>query len=532
MRPGLPETAPGFERPARGLKRFSARIMGRAVGWYTAALGGLLRRRSLTAAFMLFSFGLLAFSIFVVFPRIPREIISAPQSDRIVMFFRSPTVDEPGQVVEEKVPEVERRVREQIGPFMESSYADVFGRWNRYFVNLTDSRRADEAVALLQKEFVSDNTWYYNVMMWDPAQLPLPRTMDLQVSVHGPDPVESVMLLERIRDLVNETELYGWVFTDPPTGLSDELSMTAREQVIAGFPGLSEDSLVRLVRTVLGGTAEVEFEEEQNTVEVAAVYPEPLISGRENLSEFLIPWQGSVVPLKHFFDFSETTSLSGIASENGERIFRLYGHMPPDAPESRRLELEGRIREEIDRNIDIPAGYSVVFDNPQEEMDEAISTLFAALAASVVLIYLLLAFQFNSLVLPLVILVTVPLGFIGVVFSLYLFNSTVSLNSMLGTILLAGIVVNNGILMIDFYLKVARSPDRVQAIVDTAGLRFTPIVITMLTTVFGMLPLAIGLGEGSNIVQPLGIAVSGGLVVSTLFTLFMVPCILNLMRTS
>jgi len=185
----------------------------------------------------------------------------------------------------------------------------------------------------------------------------------------------------------------------------------------------------------------------------------------------------------------------------------------------------------IEANITVPAGYSVVFDNPQEEMEQAIRSLFIALAASVVLVYLVLAFQFNSLAIPLVILVTVPLGFIGVVFSLFIFNSTLNLNSMLGTILLAGIVVNNAIIMIDFYLKIGPNyRNKIEALVETAGIRFTPIVITTLTTVFGMLPLAIGFGEGSNIVQPLGIAVSGGLVVSTLFTLFMVPSILNLMN--
>ena len=148
-----------------------------------------------------------------------------------------------------------------------------------------------------------------------------------------------------------------------------------------------------------------------------------------------------------------------------------------------------------------------------------------------VLVYLLLAFQFNSLRIPLVILVTVPLGFIGVVISLYVFKSTLSLNSMLGTILLAGVVVNNAIIMIDFYLKkLPSSPNRIDALVETAGIRFSPIMITTLTTIVGMLPIAIGMGEGSNIVQPLGIAVSGGLLISTLFTLFVVPGILSLMN--
>jgi HAE1 family hydrophobic/amphiphilic exporter-1 len=91
--------------------------------------------------------------------------------------------------------------------------------------------------------------------------------------------------------------------------------------------------------------------------------------------------------------------------------------------------------------------------------------------------------------------------------------------------------VNNAIVMIDFYLQILpNAPSRLDALVETAGLRFTPIMITSITASIGMLPIALGLGEGANIVQPLGIAVSGGLIVSTMFTLFVVPSIMSLMN--
>jgi HAE1 family hydrophobic/amphiphilic exporter-1 len=518
------------ELPKRGLKSFSSNIMGFFIGLYKKMLRGLIRRTWATILFMLLSFGLLSFSVIIVLPLIPKEIISPPSSDRIVIFFRSNVIDDPEQIVREVIPRIDAQIKEAVGQYVKGTYADVWGRFNRYFVNLTGTKEAEMVMDELQKLFVSDNTWYYNVMMWDPAQLPLPRTMDLQISVQGDEPIEAITLLERVRDLVNETELYSWVFTDPPTNLSDELAMTSRLEVIDGFSEFSEGGLIRLVRKVLSGTNTVEFEQDMDTIEVAAVYPEAMIEGRSNLENFLIPYGQTVIPLKHFFDFREVTGVSGIASENGEKIYRLYARMALGTPAARRSEYEQRIRDEVSTRLTIPAGYSVVFDNPQEELQQAIRSLFVALAASVVLVYVLLAFQFNSLTIPLVILVTVPLGFIGVVFSLYFFKSTLSLNSMLGTILLAGIVVNNAIIMIDFYLKLGPSyGDKIDALVETSGIRFTPVVITMLTTVFGMLPIAIGIGEGSNIIQPLGIAVSGGLLVSTLFTLFMVPSILSLL---
>jgi len=525
------KTSPGAERKTSGLQRFSASSMGIFISLYKRILRGLLVRKWASVLFMAFSFGFLAFAIFVILPMIPQEIISPPKSDRVVVFFRSPVIDDPEQVVEEVIPKMQTLIEERVGRYVDGTYVDVFGRFNRYLINLKSSQNANEVIGELQKVFVSDNTWYYNVMMWDPAQLPLPRTMDLQLSVHGNDPLTSITLLERVRDLINDTELYSWVFTDPPTSLSDELSLSARTEMIEGFPEFSEAGLLRLVRKILGGTASIEFEEDLDTIEVAAVYPDSEVFGREGLRNFLIPYGQSAVPLKHFFDFREDTGVSGMASENGERIFRVYARMAPDTPSARRAEYEERIREEIEAELQVPSGYSVAFDNPQEELDQAIRSLFIALAASVVLVYLVLAFQFNSISVPLVILVTVPLGFTGVVLSLFVFKSTLNLNSMLGTILLAGIVVNNAIILIDFYLKIgAEYKNKIDALVEVAGIRFTPIVITMLTTVFGMLPIAIGFGEGSNIIKPLGIAVSGGLVVSTLFTLFMVPIILNLMK--
>lgn len=530
---GGPPAAGGAGAAERsgGFSRAVARVTALFVGAYRASLRGLLSRRWASVLFMLFSAGLLAFALLRVLPLIPKEIISPPSSDRIVVFFRSVQEMENEEVVKNVVPQMDRMVREEVGQYITSTYAEVRGHFNRLFVNLKRARDADLVMARLQRLFASDNNYYYNVMMWDPAQLPLPRTMDLQIAVQGDDEQQAVAILERVRDLVNETDLYGWAFTEPGTALSDELAMTARPGIIEGFHGFTTASLVSLVRRTLRGTTPVDFDYEQETVSVAAQYPDAAVQGRDRLENFLIPSEVGVVPLKHFFDFQEKTGVAGISTENGEKIFRLYAKMPPGTAAANRELYEKRVREVLSRKLQLPAGYSVIFENPQKELDDAIRSLFVALAASVVLIYLLLAFQFNSLRVPLVVLVTVPLGFIGVVFSLYVFKSTLSLNSMLGSILLAGIVVNNAIIMIDFYLHAAPHHDsRIEALVETAGLRFRPMLITTLTTIFGMLPLAIGMQEGANIVQPLGIAVSGGLLISTLFTLYMVPCILSFMK--
>ena len=126
-------------------------------------------------------------------------------------------------------------------------------------------------------------------------------------------------------------------------------------------------------------------------------------------------------------------------------------------------------------------------------------------------------------------MLAIPLGFVGVSFSLYFFSSTLSLNSMLGLILLSGTAVNNSILLTDVFNKIyCRSSleELENSLLRTASLRFRPILITTLTTILGMLPIAMALDSGGKVLQPLGIAVCAGLGVSTLLTLFVIPLVL------
>ncbi|MCA1755219.1 MAG: efflux RND transporter permease subunit [Spirochaeta sp.] len=526
-----PKSNPAQGSAVSAFSRLSARTMQGLVNLYRRSLLRVLQRR-LTAALVVFgAFALLAVTVLNVMPRIPREIISPPLSDRVIVFFRSSELTDRVRIVEEVVPQMEAVVRETAGEDVGEIYALVTGGFNIMFINLRSADVADAVLADLQQEFISDNVFRYNVQMWDPAELPLPRTNDLQVRVRGNDELESVVLLEQMRDLVGDTQLYARVNTAPPTGLSDELNMRIRREVMDAFPEYSSTALVDMVRRILRGTTPVDFEADLQEVQISAVFPDSVIEGRERLENFLVSTKNGVVPLKHFFDFSEDQGVAGIAAEDGEQVFRLFARMSRGSSNAERESAEQEIRALLQSELELPPGASIFFENAQTELDEAIRSLFVALAASLALIYLVVAFQFNSLWIPLVILVTVPLGFIGVLLSLFIFNSTLSLNSLLGTILLGGVVVNNAILMIDFYRRhQGEGRDKTEALIDAAALRFPPILITMLTTILGMLPLAIGLGEGSNIVQPLGIAVSGGLLVSTLFTLYVIPSILRLVE--
>lgn len=496
---------------------------------YKTSLRFFLKHGIISLGFIAVSFGILIITIVYLLPKIPQEIIAPPASDKIIMFFRNSDESDVEKIVKELVPDLDQKVKSVIGEYILGTYTMVRGRMNLHFMDLKSIKDMNQVIKVLQKNFKSDDTWYFNISPWDPAQLPLPRTMDLQIGVSGPEEKEIVTILEQIRDIIEEEDLYGRTFTSPSTNTKDEIIIEGRDEILSQFQPLrTTNNMITMVRKIISGTSTMEFEEEGYNIDAKAKYPEEQVASLEGLQNFLIPYKTSTVPLKHFFNFTTNTGVSEINSENGERIFRVYSRLNRGESQVKAKVNQEKLEKILQEKLTLPTGYSYTFENPKIELDKAIMSLFVALAISIILIYLFLAFQFNSLIVPLVILVTVPLGFIGVILSLYVFNSTLSLNSMLGTILLGGIVVNNAIIMIDFYLKILpEHKDKKDAIVETAGLRFQPILITTLTTVCGMMPIAMGLGEGANIVQPLGIAVSGGLFISTLFTLYVIPCILR-----
>jgi HAE1 family hydrophobic/amphiphilic exporter-1 len=140
------------------------------------------------------------------------------------------------------------------------------------------------------------------------------------------------------------------------------------------------------------------------------------------------------------------------------------------------------------------------------------------------LVYLVMASQFESLIHPLVILFTIPLALVGAIWALWLTNSTISVVVFIGLILLVGIVVNNAIVLIDLINQLRQSGmEKYEAIVEGGRLRLRPILMTTLTTALGLLPMSLAFGEGAEIRAPMGITVIGGLTISTLLTLVVIP---------
>ena len=180
--------------------------------------------------------------------------------------------------------------------------------------------------------------------------------------------------------------------------------------------------------------------------------------------------------------------------------------------------------------VALPPGVSAYLSGQSEEMQDSFRSLAFTLALAVLLVYLVMASQFESLVQPFVILFTIPLGLIGVVWALFLTGTTVNVVAMIGLIMLAGIVVNNAIVLIDAVNQGReRGLDKAAAILEAGRVRLRPILITTVSTVLGLLPMAIGFGEGAEVRTPMAITVIGGITVSTLLTLVVIPVVYSLM---
>ena len=180
--------------------------------------------------------------------------------------------------------------------------------------------------------------------------------------------------------------------------------------------------------------------------------------------------------------------------------------------------------------IPMPDGITAIVSGQSEEMQASFESMKFALILAIFLVYLVMASQFESLIHPFVILFTIPLALVGAVLALFITGTTINIVALIGVIMLAGIVVNNAIVLVDLINQLrAQGSERHAAIMEAGAARLRPILMTSLTTALGLLPMALGFGEGSEVRTPMAITVIGGLTVSTLLTLVVIPVVYSLM---
>jgi HAE1 family hydrophobic/amphiphilic exporter-1 len=228
------------------------------------------------------------------------------------------------------------------------------------------------------------------------------------------------------------------------------------------------------------------------------------------------------IPLTEICTMEETTTLSKITRNAQSRYLTVSCAIDDDHNVTL---VSDEVQKAIDR-MNIPEGYTITMEGEDETINDAMEQMLLMLLLAVIFIYLIMVAQFQSLLSPFIIMFTIPLAFTGGFLALYFSGMEVSVISMLGFIMLAGLIVNNGIVLIDYINQARREGmSKKDAIIDAGKTRVRPILMTALTTILAMTTSAAGLGDGSEMMRPMAITIIGGLVYGTMLTLIVIPCI-------
>jgi HAE1 family hydrophobic/amphiphilic exporter-1 len=231
---------------------------------------------------------------------------------------------------------------------------------------------------------------------------------------------------------------------------------------------------------------------------------------------------GQLLTLADVSDMVTTKGPSTITRENQVRILTVSGQVVGRDVGSVNTEIQAIIA-----SMTVPDGISVDYGGSLEMMNETFGDLFRLLGLAVVLVYMVLAIQFEQILYPFIIMFAMPPMLIGVLLALFLTRRPIDVTVLIGAIMLAGIVVNNAIILVDYINTVRKgsSMSRRDAIMQAAPTRLRPILMTTLTTVLWLIPMSLGIGEGAEMTAALAVTVVGGLSFSTLITLLFVPCV-------
>lgn len=236
----------------------------------------------------------------------------------------------------------------------------------------------------------------------------------------------------------------------------------------------------------------------------------------------------SQVALKDVATFEEGQGLQSISRTEQSR----YISVTAEVADGDNIGLVSSRVQDALQDYTLPEGYTIQMTGEDETIREAMVELFKMLALAIVFMYLIMVAQFQSLRSPFIVMFTVPLAFTGGLLGLWITGNPVSVIAMIGFVMLAGIIVNNGIVFIDYANQLIESGlSRKVALIETGRTRLRPIIMTALTTILGLSTMALGFGQGADMVQPMAVVTIGGLTYGTLLTLFVVPCIYDLFHT-
>ena len=293
------------------------------------------------------------------------------------------------------------------------------------------------------------------------------------------------------------------------------------------YYGMNSATASQAVRNRIDGLVASKYREDGDEYDIVVRYAEPFRTRVEDVENItLYNAQGRPVKLKEVGSVVEEYAAPEIERENRQRVISVESTLGAGVA-------LGDVVTEVNRllaDYPTPDGVDLEVGGTVEDQGDAFTDLMTLFVLIVILVYIVMATQFESLKFPFIIMFTIPFAFTGVFLALWMTSTPLSLIALIGAIMLVGIVTKNGIVMVDYMnLLIERGSGVFDAVIAGGKSRLRPVLMTSFTTVLGMLPLAIGTGAGSETWQPMGIAVIGGLTFSTILTLFIVPVLYSIL---
>jgi HAE1 family hydrophobic/amphiphilic exporter-1 len=345
----------------------------------------------------------------------------------------------------------------------------------------------------------------------------------IEAQIKGPDLDQLLVLGANAERLI--TDIEGIRNTDISLEKGNEEIHVKINKAQAQNYGFTDSEIISYVNMALSGSTVSQLTESGEEIDIILKLKDNESSSLRNLADIkLFAANGVNVPLSQLAVIEEGTGYSSIARENQQR----YISITSDIFERPLGEVQTDVENTLAAELDLPSGYTLSYGGEAQDMSSSFDQLFTAAVLAIVLVYMVMASQFESLIHPFIIMFTVPLSIIGAVLGLIITGTALSVNGLIGAIMLVGIVVNNAIVMIDYINNRKVHLNRKEAILEAAPIRLRPILMTTLTTTLALVPLALGIGTGAETQQPMAIVVIGGLLFSTLLTLIIIPVVYDI----
>ncbi len=345
----------------------------------------------------------------------------------------------------------------------------------------------------------------------------------IEVEIHGYNLRElqqySRELEERMAEIPGVTDIKSNMQRGNP-----EVQIVYDRALLAQY-GLNIRDVASIVRNKVRGDVATEFKEQDRKIDVLVRLREKDRESIQDLRRLIVnPGAEKAIPLEAVAQIKVKEGPAEIRRVEQERTATVTANLSGRSLSS--------VSEDLFRELqamDLPDDFTFRLAGQNEEMETSLNSLKLALALAIFLVYIVMASQFESMIHPFIIIFTIPLALIGVILYLFAFNIPLSIVVFLGMIMLAGIVVNNAIVLVDYINKLRdRGVEKMDAIVQAGKVRLRPIMMTTATTVLGLLPMALGLGDGAEIRTPMAITVIVGLASSTVLTLIIIPTVYSL----